>query len=298
MSTAPFKSSAGRTLVYDSYDQLVRQWQVEQQSLFIDTSCGRTHVIVSGDRGNPPLVLFHGVGDNSALMWIYNMKELTRHFLVIAVDTLGGPGKSEPNARYTRQFSQSEWLEQLLSQLRIELGLTGLYNIAGVSNGAYLACRSAVLFPDKVERVVCMAGGLTWSMLRMMRTFLPEALFPSEKNTARLLAKLCAPDTQALTGNPELMAHWHCLLKYFDNRLMMAHKNTKLTADEIRVLQPKALFLIGRHDRLSNYPQAIRVLDNSDANYRIIDDAGHAINHEQPERVHEEIIHFLAKKGS
>lgn len=59
------------------------------QELDIATPYGTTHCITAGDKSLPPLLLFHGVGDNSAVMWLLNMKELARHFYCIAVETLG-----------------------------------------------------------------------------------------------------------------------------------------------------------------------------------------------------------------
>lgn len=41
------------------------------------------------------------------------------------------------------------------------------------------------------------------------------------------------------------------------------------------------MFLIGKYDRLSNYPKAIRQPDE----LQIIPDSGHAINHEQADLI-------------
>lgn len=89
------------------------------------------------------------------------------------------------------------------------------------------------------------------------------------------------------------MKHWYYLLKYFNNRSMMQHKIKIHTDEEIAELRNKVLFLIGQYDRLSNYPKAIRRLKDNQMNYKIIPDAGHAINHEQADLINMEVIHFL-----
>lgn len=86
------------------------------------------------------------------------------------------------------------------------------------------------------------------------------------------------------------MSHWNYLLKYFNNRSMMVHKYKKFKESDLAVLKEKALYLIGEHDRMSNYPAAIRELDRNEISYKIIPNAGHGINHEQAIRINEEII--------
>ncbi|WP_409344563.1 alpha/beta fold hydrolase [Paenibacillus sp. MBLB4367] len=286
-----FKKAEGKALIYDSYDVLLAQWGVDKKELDFETPYGMTHAIVCGNPDNPPLLLFHGVGDNAALMWIYNMRELARYFYVIAVDTIGGPGKSEPNEAYFKHFKQSLWIDSIWDYFGLDKA-----HIAGVSNGAYLAGCYTAKHPDKVRGVVCMAGGIKISPVRMLLAFLPEALFPTEANTRRLLRKLTAPGSDAFESNPELLLHWSYLLKYFNNRSMMVHKYVPFTEADLAVLREKALFLIGEFDRLSNYPKAIQALQVHGLTYRIVKSAGHGINHEQPEKVHEEMIRFLLEE--
>lgn len=77
-----FKSDAGKEQVLRSYNELLGDWGTEIRELDIETPYGTTHCITSGEAGLPPLLLFHGVGDNSAVMWLLNIRELSRHFLL------------------------------------------------------------------------------------------------------------------------------------------------------------------------------------------------------------------------
>lgn len=283
-----FKNIKGQKLLYESYERLLGMWGVDKEEKSIETTFGKTHVITSGDRKKPPLLLFHGVGDNSAIMWVYNIQELSKHFFVIAVDTIGGPGKSEPNETYFKNIDQSLWINEILDSLNISRT-----NIAGVSNGAYLASFYTIKNQERVNKIVCMAGGVTLDMLRKLITFMPEALFPTEKSTKKLLRKLCAPNSDVFERNEELMLHWDYLLKYFNNRVMMYHKYIKFNNDDLEILKDKALFLIGEFDRLVNYPKSIKSLDDNSLTYKIVKDAGHGINHEQYEQINMEIVQFL-----
>ncbi|MFE0556987.1 alpha/beta fold hydrolase [Paenibacillus sp. NPDC058910] len=286
-----FKSDNGQKLIYESYDRLLAGWAVPYESHNISTSYGITHVITAGSPDLPPLLLLHGTGDNVAMMWIYNVAELSRNFRIIAVDNIGGSGKSEPNDRYARDFKQAEWLDEILEAMNVDT----VY-IAGVSYGAYLAYHYAIVRPDRVNKIVCLAGGISGSqfevMSKMMRAFLPEALFPSERNVRKLLRKLCGTHADAFENNPELMQHWYYLLKYFNNRSMMKHTITIYSAADVQAIRDKSLFVMGEQDLLSYYPKAVARLKANGMRYRIVKDAGHAINHEVPELVHEEIIGF------
>lgn len=288
-----FKSEAGRRLIYESYDRLLALWGMDVEEKDIDTRFGKTHVIISGHKENPPLLLFHGVGDNSALMWIYNIRELAKHFYVIAVDTIGGPGKSEPGENYFRSFEQALWIDDILNSL----GLDQVY-IAGVSNGAYLTQYYAIKRSHRIIKIVCMSGGIALKggkhvIVRMLKVFLPEALFPTEKNTVKLMKKLCGPNADVVLNNEELMKHWRYLLKYFNNRAMFFHKLITFETDEITNIRGRALFLIGECDPLSYHSDAVKALEANKLNYKIIKDAGHGINHEQSTLINNEVISFL-----
>jgi len=287
-----YKSAAGGKLILETYDQLIHAWNVPVSEEDTDTAFGRTHLVTAGDLAGPPLLLFHGVGDDSAMMWLFNAQALAARFRIIAVDTLGGPGKSEPNAAYFQHFDQALWIDDILRAKNLDK----VY-IAGVSNGAYLTQLYTAKRPDRVIKAVCMSGSIAVKgqkspLFRMMKVFLPEALFPSEKNARKLLNKLCG-NPAALSDNPLLMQHWLYLLKYFNTRCMMVHKITGFDDGEIALIRRKTRLLIGACDRLSYGTESLALLDRYQMNYHIVDQAGHALNQEQPALVHQEIFSYM-----
>jgi pimeloyl-ACP methyl ester carboxylesterase len=117
-----YRSRKAEQALLSSYDRLIAEWGVPVTPLDLPTSFGTTRVNRFGreDEVAPVLLLFHGVGDDSALMWIYNAAALAPHFRLFAIDTLGGPGKSQPNAHYVRAFDDVEWMDELLDGLQLE----------------------------------------------------------------------------------------------------------------------------------------------------------------------------------
>ncbi|EHQ61355.1 alpha/beta hydrolase fold protein [Paenibacillus dendritiformis C454] len=146
-------------------------------------------------------------------MWIYHIEQLSGRFYVIAIDAIGGSGKSEPNERYANEFDQTAWLDELLDAMKIEAAC-----VAGVSYGAYLAYHYAIWRPARVTKIVCMAGRVASSQFEVMSK----------------------------------MMHWYYLLKHFNNRSMMKHAITIFTDEQLESIREKALFLIGERDILSN----------------------------------------------
>lgn len=110
-------------------------------------------MIEFGEKEKDPLILFHGVGDDTALMWIYNAKALGEHFHVYAIDTIGGPGKSIPGKGYNQGFEDALWIDDLLDALSLDQ----VY-MAGVSNGGYLTQMYTIMRPERVKKGISMAS--------------------------------------------------------------------------------------------------------------------------------------------
>ena len=65
-----YKNDKVKRQILDSYDVLLSEWGIDVLQTDVKGRYGTTHVIEFGDVNKKPLVLFHGVGDDSALMWI------------------------------------------------------------------------------------------------------------------------------------------------------------------------------------------------------------------------------------
>ncbi|MGM1050040.1 MAG: alpha/beta fold hydrolase [Bacillota bacterium] len=290
-----FKSEIKQKAVYESYNHLLAEWDVAYEEKVIEGTYGNTHLIIAGNPDHIPVLLFHGVGDNSAIMWIYNIKELSKEFHVIAVDAIGGAGKSQPNGNYSKDFNQVFWIEELLDALKLDK-----VHAIGVSYGCYLVQLFKCKLPNRFDKIVGLAGGPSvegykTNNLRKMLIFLPEALFPTPKNVAKLLKKLSGDGGESFIRKPALLSHWHILLKSFNNTSMMLHKTSSISKPDFKISREEGLFMLGDQDRLSYYPESIKAFEELNLNYKIIKGAGHSINHEQADLINSEIVRFLTK---
>ena len=279
-----------------TYDELLKLWDTDIKEIDLISSYGTTHVITCTDESKPPLVLFHGVGDDSALMWIYNARFLSEHFSIYAVDTIGGPGKSVPGELYNKEFKDEDWIDSVLD----DLGLEKAYFI-GVSHGGNLVQRYAALRSDRVIKGIAISsilsvgsGGKSSSMAAMMKVFMPEALFPTPKNVEKLIKKLSGSNFTAFTENSTIMEHYSYLLKGFNNMAMAYHTVRQFSESEADIICNKVEFLIGLEDPFYKLSEKVD-FKSSLMKATYYENAGHGLNHEKAREINEKILEILSK---
>jgi hypothetical protein len=90
-----FKTPEGEARYLAAYDAALKLWPVPYDQIDIPTRFGTTHVVVSGPKDGPPLVLLHGYMATS-VMWSPNVIDFSKDYRVYAIDTMGQPSKSIP----------------------------------------------------------------------------------------------------------------------------------------------------------------------------------------------------------
>ncbi len=285
-----YRSSKSGEQIAQTYAELLKKWNTEYLERDIATKYGSTHVIECGT-GDRALILLHGVGDDSALMWIYNAQALAQEFHIYALDTLGGPGMSRPNDNYNKEFSSVDWIDATLDGIGVDKVC-----MAGVSNGAYLAQLYAVSRPERVLKIVCMAGTLPIGegspLKTMMKVFMPEALFPTKRNTEKLIRKLSGARPNVFLDDECIMRHYQWLLKGFNNMSMSRQTTKRFTKEQAESLRDKAFYIVGGRDPFQ-LMGGRKLLEDFNMNKRVIEDAGHGINHEYADIINKLLIETL-----
>lgn len=100
-----------------------------------------------------PLILLHGNGENSDY-FVHQTEFFSRHYRVIAVDTRGH-GKSP---RGTAPFTITQFADDLNAFL-INLNIPRA-TILGFSDGANIAMKLAIRYPDRVRALILNGGNL------------------------------------------------------------------------------------------------------------------------------------------
>ena len=165
--------------------------------------------------------------------------------------------------------------------------------IVGTSHGAYLAQYYTANRLQRIEKIVCLAGTVPVNsgspMKTMMKIFLPEALFPTRRNTEKLLRKLCGNHCEVFLNNETVMEHYQWMLKGFNNMAMRYHAIKSLSVEQINTIRPKTLYINGNDDPFQLLGGKA-TLEQYKMQSLFFDHIGHGINHEISEQVNEILL--------
>lgn len=137
------------------------------ESVYVDTFAGRTHILICGNRGNPPVMLLHGI-NAGAPMALEAMKGLEKSYCIYAVDSIGQAGKSAENRLPLNDLSHGRWLSEVMEGIGIKR-----MPVIGVSYGAFLLNNLLQYKPESVSRVIYVVpsgfvnGAILPSLLRV-----------------------------------------------------------------------------------------------------------------------------------
>ena len=148
-----FKTPEGEAAFLAAYDAAMKLWPVPYEEIEIPGRFGMTHIIVSGPKNAPPIVLLHGYMATSA-MWAPNIADFSRDHRVYAIDVMGQPSKSVPTAPIRNPEDYAVWLAETLDGLHLDR-----ICLVGQSYGGWLALNFALTAPDRLEKLVLLSPG-------------------------------------------------------------------------------------------------------------------------------------------
>ena len=126
----------------------------------------------------------------------------------------------------------------------------------------------------------------------MISLMFPEMLIPTKKNLSRVLGKMISPASDLHAKHPYVIDHMLLVMRAHNRRAMYVHKLDLYREDEASGQREKLLFLLGDH-RIDAKQHLLEPLRRGGYSHRIIADAGHALNHEQPQITNQHIVAFL-----
>jgi pimeloyl-ACP methyl ester carboxylesterase len=150
-SRSIYKSPEIEAKMMSIYDARLEQWPVPYESIFLDTTYGKVHTIVSGSEEVPPTLLLHASG-LSAWSWLYNVGELNKHYRTYAIDTIGDAGKSVLND-LDNFPKDGQALSAFYLEIADKLGIDSAF-IIGASQGGFIGTNLALYAPKRVKKLV------------------------------------------------------------------------------------------------------------------------------------------------
>lgn len=110
-----FRSPESEAQYQAAYAAMLNRWLIPYEELFIPTGFGDTHVIASGVKDAPSLVLFHSAG-SGACQWFRNVGSPSQHYRTIAVDVIVEVNKSVTTRRLMNCLDCAEWVTEWRSR--------------------------------------------------------------------------------------------------------------------------------------------------------------------------------------
>jgi pimeloyl-ACP methyl ester carboxylesterase len=166
--------SKGKTLITQHYDNYLKSFDFEIEQIYVDTSYGKTHILVAGPPEGKPIFIFQG-GNCINPMTLSWFLPLVDKYRVYAPDTIGHPGYSDESRISAKDHSFAQWIKELMDYFNIESSA-----FVGPSYGAGIILRLATFMPDKIvcSVLVSPAGIRLGSKIRMIKDILlPLVLF-------------------------------------------------------------------------------------------------------------------------
>lgn len=277
-----YKSDKARQKALASYEETLTQWPVPYENRVIETTFGKTYMIVSGALESKPLVLLHGGGGNST-MFIDNIATLSKHFRVYAIDIIGEAGKSA-GTRPTKITEYSIWLKEVVDALAISKTA-----LCGASLGGFLAQQFALTFPQYVDSLILIAPP---SLLKMQIGFIFRGLFANVLPTTLFARKFL--NYISSKGKEFSEQSIQSFVTQIKSYRLNTTKIPIISDHDLANLPARTLLLIGKDEVLYDAGKVTsRVRSTAPfVTIAIISEAKHMVSIDQPDLVNEKIIQF------
>ena len=296
--TSAFKSSVGEAAYLSAYAAAMQLWPVPCEELEISSRFGVTHVVASGPKNAPPLVLLHGYWA-TLTMWTPNISALSKNYCVYAIDVMGQPSKSIPGAPIRNAVDYVEWLTAVLDALRLDK-----IALAGMSYGGWLALNFAVAAPQRLQSLILLSSAA--SMLPLVKQFALRGalmmLFPTRFTVnafMRWLGFKAGSDRSIDSDTTNSVIELTYLgLKHF--RFSRAAAPTVFSDAELRAMQVPTLLLMGEHEVIYDASKALsrarRLIPHFEG--ELVMGCSHEMSGRQHQTVDARVIDFLMRRES
>lgn len=238
-----FKTPEGEAAFLAAYDAAMKLWPVPYEEMDIPTQFGITHVVVSGPKVAPPVVLLHGYWATST-MWAPNIADFSKDYRVYAVDVMGQPSKSIPAEPIRDAADYAAWLTATLDALHLDSVC-----LVGMSFGGWLALNYAVAALARLRKLVLLSPGGFLPMVRQfsLRGMLMVAV-PTRLTVNSFMRWLGLTATNA---RPVLELMYRGLKHFRVPPETARVMPTVFSDEELRVMRVPTLLLIGDHEVIS-----------------------------------------------
>jgi len=282
-----FKSAKAEQRMLAVYEEAMKLWPIQYEERDIYTSYGSTHVIISGSKDAPSLVLLHCALMTSAI-WSPIIEVLSCDHRTYAVDVIGDVGKTVPTNPPRTERDFANWLIEVYNGLNIEKA-----SLLAWSFGGFVATNFSIHEPNRVIKLGLLAPFATFVKggIGFLLGFIPF-LIPTRATARFFERKLCYKSNFVFKEHSEILYE-----RFRSSKVIFKVPPRVFTDEELSHLKMPVLLLIGEQEFLYDSKAAVErakhVLPNS--NIGLLSKCNHAIVSDQTEIVSTRVLEFLSK---
>ena len=239
-----------------------------------------------GSRDASPVILLHGAGgsaDDAVGGWATLASSFAEAFRIYLVEHRGHGRTNNPAA-----FMTFEQIGDDIATFAEQLEL-GRVHIAGISDGGVVALEFALSRPELTQSITALGASYCVhdGILGVAASLDPDALEQS------------APEAAAEFGlrhdRGKHRGYWKDLLRHI---IANNSANPTWTADDLRRITCPTLLIAGENDPFATAEQMTTMKrEIPNAEWLILNNAGHPVHFELPEVVGPRILDFLLRNG-
>ncbi|MCX7548077.1 alpha/beta hydrolase [Xanthomarina sp. F1114] len=279
--------SAERKAYFEAYDATLKVWDVPFKELYIPTTFGTAHVVVSGPDSGEPLVLFHGM-NSSSTMWYPNIKALNADYQVFAIDFILEPGKSFKTKEIESTEQIAAWYQEVISKLELKS-----YHLAGASRGGWLAVNLALQNQDKIKSMILLSPAQTFIWIRPSADLLKNIIYAFSSKDKQIQKSLESMSNDVSNINKKYIEQY-AIGRELDSTNKFVVDMMPFSKVDFQSLKMPVLVMIGDNDVINN-TKSLKIAEKYIANNQTeeISNAGHFLSVDQAEVVNNKILEFL-----
>jgi pimeloyl-ACP methyl ester carboxylesterase len=286
-ATSIYKSPEFETQLMDIYDAKMAEWPVPYEDAYVDTDYGKVHVIVSGPKDAPPLLLIHASAV-AGWSWLYNAEALGKHYRIYAVDSIGDIGKSVLND-LKKPLKGGEEVARFYTDLTHKLGFDESY-VAGASIGGYISTNYALHAPERVKKLVLL-GAMGYGNTTKTVTLMILAMAYPFKWVQELTLKWALGESDRVVND---FGEWFYTV--LDGTVPKPTPPTTFTPEQLQQMQVPTLVFLGTKDKVIGDAEKVKVLAENIPDVQVeIVESGHLIGAEIPDIVNPMMLEFFAE---
>ncbi len=191
-----YKTPEDKKKILAAYEQKLKNLDFKFTEKDIDTSFGKTHVIIAGNEHGKEIVMFHGIHAGAPLS-LESVKNLLPEYKIYAIDTIGQATKSAETTLNIKDDSFARWADEVLNGLSIKKA-----DFVGVSYGSYILQKLISHKPERVGKCIFvvpsgLANGDFWVSMKRLSLPLMRFLITKKDEDLRKFVHNFIPEDDA-----------------------------------------------------------------------------------------------------